>query len=88
MQVRCRVGQQKLLLDLGGTDFEKNTDLSKITIDQAVTTAETKAIEGHVYLERVRDGANDYCVLFQIVAIDSEGRYMAYIWRELPGGKQ
>jgi hypothetical protein len=41
-----------------------------------------------VYLERVRDDrGNNFYVLFQIVAVDKESRYMAFLWRKLPGGK-
>jgi hypothetical protein len=87
--VNMAVGQQNLVVDLGAVDFEKGPDPAKISIDQpGVLSGEVKAVEGHVYLERVRDGrGNNFYVLFQIVAVDKESRYMAFLWRKVPGGK-
>ena len=46
------------------------------------------AVEGKVYLERVRDTeGNNFYVLFQVIAVDKDSRYMAFLWRKLPGGK-
>lgn len=83
------VGHQNLVVDLGKADFEKDPDPSKISIDRAaVFSGGADAIEGHVYLERVRDHqGNNFYVLFQIVAVDKDSRYMAFLWRKLPGGQ-
>jgi hypothetical protein len=83
------VGQQNLVVDLGEVDFGKDPEPAKISIDQpGVFSGEGKAVDGHVYLERVRDDrGNNFYVLFQIVAVDKESRYMAFLWRKLPGGK-
>jgi hypothetical protein len=83
-------GQQNLVADLGKVDFEKNPDLAKISIDLpgVFSGNEVEAVPGHVYLERIRDdrGQNFY-VLCQVIAVDKDSRYMAFIWRKLPGGK-
>jgi hypothetical protein len=83
------VGQQNLVVDLGKADFGKNPDPAKISIDQpGVLSGEGKAVEGHVYLQRVRDDrGNNFYVLFQVVEVDKDSRYMAFLWRKLPGGK-
>jgi hypothetical protein len=86
--VNMVVGQQNLIVDLGKTDFAKDPDPAAINIDdRRVVGGAAHAREGHVYLERVRDGrGNSFYVLFQIVAVDRESRYMGFIWRKLPGG--
>jgi hypothetical protein len=82
------VNQQNLVVDLGKADFEKNPDLELIDIDHPGLGPHGIAVEGHVYLERVRDTfGNDFYVVLQIVAVDPAGSYMAFIWRTLPGGK-
>jgi hypothetical protein len=88
-QFNMTAGQQNLVVDLGKTDFAKNPDPAKVSIDQpGVLSGEGKAVEGHVYLERVRDDrGNNFYVLFEIVAVDPASRYMAFLWRKLPGGK-
>jgi hypothetical protein len=88
-QFNMQVGQQNLVVDLGKAKFGRNPDPAKISIDQAgVLSGAAKAVEGHVYLERVRDDrGNNFYVLFQIVAVDKDSRYMAFLWRKLPGGK-
>jgi len=87
-QFNMLVGQQNLVVDLGKTDFEKNPDPAKIDIDHpGVVSGQALAVEGHVYLERIRDDrGNSFYVLFQIVAVDKDSRYMGFIWRKLPGG--
>ena len=41
-----------------------------------------------MYLERIRDNrGNNFYVLFKIVAVDKDSRYMAFLWRKLLGGK-
>jgi hypothetical protein len=76
-------------VDLGEADFEIDPDPAKISIDQqGVLTMGTKARTAHVYLERVRDDrGNNFYVLFKIMSVDKDGRYMAFLWRKLPGGK-
>jgi hypothetical protein len=83
------VGQQNLVVDLGEADFGKDPDPAKISIDQpGVSAGDAKAVAGHVYLERVRDDrGNNFYVLVQVVAVDRDSRYMAFLWRKLPGGK-
>jgi hypothetical protein len=82
--------QQNLVVDLGVADFATDPDPRAITIDDPrILPSYGKAVEGHVYLERVRDAAgNDFYVVFQVVALEKErGRYLAFLWRKLPGGK-
>ena len=82
-------GQENLVVDLGKTDFEKDPEPARISIDDpGVMTSETRAVPGHVYLERIRDGrGNNFYVVFQVVAVDPASRYMAFLWRKLPGGR-
>ncbi len=83
-------GQDNLVVDLGEVDFTKDPDPTKISIDHpgVMTGGVAKAVEGHVYLERVRNNrGNNFYVLFQVVAVDTDTRYMAFLWRKLPGGK-
>jgi hypothetical protein len=87
-QWNMTVGQQNLVVDLGKADFNKDPDPAKISIDHpGVLTGQADALEGHVYLEHVRDHrGNSFYVVLQVVAVDKESRYMAFIWRKLPGG--
>ena len=84
-----KVGQQNLVVDLGKVDFRNTPDPARISIDHpGVLPGEGTAVEGHVYLERIRDDrGNNFYVLFQVVAVDKGSRYMAFLWRKLPGGK-
>jgi hypothetical protein len=88
-QFNMVVGQQNLVVDLGRADFAKNPDPARISIDHpGLASGQAKAVEGHVYLERIRDDrGNNFYVLFQVVAVDQDSRYMAFLWRKLPGGK-
>src|SRR5262249_44178424 len=88
-QFNMSVGQQNLVVDLGDVDFAKDPDPSKISINHPdVLTGQAKAVEGHMYLERVRDSrGNNFYVVFQMVAVGKASRYMAFLWRKLPGGK-
>ena len=82
-------GQHNLIVDLGRVDFEKDPNPKEITFGtQGIKGSPALAIEGHVYLERVRDDApgNDFYVMFQVVALDPFDRYIAFIWRQIPGG--
>ncbi|TMQ34762.1 MAG: hypothetical protein E6K70_05890 [Planctomycetota bacterium] len=82
-------GQENLVVDLGKTDFEKDPDPAKISIDDpGVMIMLATAVPGHVYLERIRDNrGNNFYVIFQVVAVDPASRYMAFLWRKLPGGR-
>jgi hypothetical protein len=88
MEWRGFVGAQNLVVDLGKWDFEKDPALNEISIDDSrVCTVMCTAKEGHVYLERVNDSlGNDFSVLFKVVALDPQSRYMAFVWRKLPVG--
>lgn len=78
-----------LLVHLGTADFAKDPDPRKISIDEpGVLGGDTaEATEGHLYLLRIRDDMANFYVLFQIVAVDKNSHYMAFLWRKLPGGK-
>jgi hypothetical protein len=81
-------GQKNFTVDLGKVDFEKDPNHGRISIENPGISENQIATEGHVYLEAVRDKAgNNFYALFQIVAVDPESRYMAFLWRKLPGGK-
>jgi hypothetical protein len=81
-------GQTNLVADLGKVDFTKDPDPKKVDLDFWDHGPMNEAIEGHVYLERVRDErGNWFYVLFKIVAVDKDSKYMAFIWRRLPGGR-
>jgi hypothetical protein len=81
-------GQQNLVVDLGPADFEKDPRPARISIDDPrVASSGATAVEGHVYLERIRDSrGNNFYVVFQVIAVDPGSRYMAFLWRRLPGG--
>ena len=76
------------LVRLSKTDFEKDIDPGKITIDDPeIMTDGVIPLEGDVFLLRVRDSANDFFVAFQVVAIDPDWKYVSFVWRVLPGGR-
>jgi tetratricopeptide (TPR) repeat protein len=79
-------GQTNRVADLGAVDFEKNPDPA--TIGKKQWQAEQcKAVDGHVYLENVKDDrGNDFFVALKVIAVDKESRYVSFIWRRLPGG--
>ncbi len=87
--INMQLGQQNLVATLGKVSFEKDPDPTRIYIDNLdVLTTEILAVEGHVYLERMRDvRGNDFYVVFQVVAVDPDSRYIAFLWRKIPGGK-
>lgn len=90
--ISMHTGQQDLMADLGFADFTKNPDPKKIDLDgeglNSWDPRSGKAVEGHVYLLRVRDtNGNKFYVLFQVVAVDKGSRYVAFLWRLLPGGR-
>jgi hypothetical protein len=81
-------GHQNFAVDLGTADFEQELEPGRISIDgRRVFAADVPTVEGHVYLERVHDSrGNDFFALFQIIHVDPQGRYVAFLWRKLPGG--
>jgi tetratricopeptide (TPR) repeat protein len=83
-------GQQNLIVDLGRVDFARDPDPRKLDPDSDTFWVPDgcKAAEGHVYLERVRDSrGNKFYVVLQCLAVDKDSRYVAFVWRRLPGGK-
>jgi tetratricopeptide (TPR) repeat protein len=89
-QINMLGGQQNLVVDLGEVDFTKDPDPRKVDPegDNFWTWDGCKVVEGHVYLERVRDEAgNKFYVVLKVIATDKDSRYMAFLWRRLPGGK-
>jgi hypothetical protein len=88
--INVQVGQNNLVVDLGEVDFTKDPDPRKVDPDgdNFWTPGGCKAVEGHVYLERIRDEAgNKFYVVLKVIATDKDSRYMAFLWRRLPGGK-
>ncbi len=85
--VNMVTNQRNSAVDLGNVDFATDPDSAKADRPEAHHD-QHPAIPGHVYLERVQDtNGNRFFVLFKIVAVDKESRYMAFLWRRLPGGK-
>jgi hypothetical protein len=86
-QVNMVTNQKNTVFDLGNVDF--NIDPSQAKADFAGPDREQhEAIKGHVYLEKVEDtNGNRFFVLFKILAVDEQSRYIAFVWRCLPGGK-
>jgi len=86
-QINMLTNQKNTAADLGNVDFEVNPVLTKRGAERGGSD-QLLAVEGHVYLEKVEDtNGNRLFVLFKIVAVDPQSRYMAFIWRRLPGGK-
>jgi hypothetical protein len=85
--VNMLTDQKNTVADLGNMDFTK--DPSRTAADFEGPDKNThEAIKGHVYLEKVEDAnGNRFFVLFKVVAVDEQSRYMAFVWRRLPGGK-
>src|SRR5262249_18385294 len=87
--VNMSVGQENRVADLGKVNFVKDPDPAKVGADGKSnwSSEECKAQEGHVYLEEIKDRqGNHFFVLFQVVATDKDSRFLAFIWRKLPGG--
>jgi hypothetical protein len=87
--LNCVVGQENTIADLGKVDFTKDPDPTKVETNRESkwVSKDCKAIDGHVYLERIKDDrGNDFYVLFQVVATDKDSRFVAFVWRKLPGG--
>jgi hypothetical protein len=88
--LRMVTGQQNRVADLGSVDFRRDPDSGKVPNvgPGSWQAGECLAVAGHVYLENVADNhGNDFFVLFQVVAVDKDSRYVAFLWRKLPGGK-
>jgi tetratricopeptide (TPR) repeat protein len=88
--IRMLVGQTNQVADLGAADFTRDPDPEKVGADGKTRwrDEECKAVDGHVYLEKVEDDrGNRFFVLFQVVSVDEKSRYVAFLWRQLPGGK-
>jgi len=84
----CMVnGQRNMVADLGKVDFLLNPDSASAKYLKPSPFGYA-ALVHHVYMEKIEDSrGNDFSVLFQIVAVDEQSRFMAFIWRQLPGGK-
>ena len=88
IKINFHGGQRHLIAILGKADFRKNPDPTKISIDdKGVTSSKIAAEEGVTYVEWVRDDlGNDFYAMFQILFVDPDSRFMAFVWRRLPGG--
>lgn len=87
--INMQTDQRNLIVDLGAIDFTQDPDPKKVDPDSDhFWMPDGEAVEEHVYLERVRDDSgNKFYVLMKVIASDKDGRYMAFVWRRLPGGK-
>jgi len=88
-QINMVTNQRNTIADLGMFDFTAEPSLTKANpAGPEPDREEHLALIGHSYLEKVEDtNGNRFFVLFKILAVDKESRYMAFIWRRLPGGK-
>jgi hypothetical protein len=89
-QINMVVGQKNAVAELKGRDFNQDLDPEKLAADSGTRwlTYECQARPGQVYLERVEDNTGTrFFVLFQVLAVDEDSRYVAFVWRRLPGGK-
>jgi tetratricopeptide (TPR) repeat protein len=89
-QVRMVTNQRNRVIDLGNVEFDKESDPTKLAnLSKNQWCDDTcKAVEGNVYLEKVLDDrGNDFWVVFKVIVLDPDSRYIAFIWRRLPGGK-
>jgi hypothetical protein len=89
LQVNMLTHQTNAVADLGRARFAQDPNLQKVKQNgPRFSAVGAKAVEGHVYLERVQDtDGNHFFVVFQVVAVDPQSRYLAFVWRKLPGGK-
>jgi tetratricopeptide (TPR) repeat protein len=72
-ELNMMVGQQNLVVDLGRVDFTRDPDPRKLDPDSDTFWVPDgcKAVEGHVYLERIRDSrGNKFYILFQCLAVE------------------
>jgi RNA polymerase sigma factor (sigma-70 family) len=87
-QINIVTNQRNTVVDLGSVDFQADPPLTRAAPFDRRQLLEHPAVKGHVYLEKVEDtNGNRFFVLFKIVAIEEDNRYMAFLWRRLPGGK-
>jgi hypothetical protein len=78
--------QSNRVADLGEIDFDVDPDPAKVKFEGDKKQS-FEAFLGHVYLEKVEDtNGNRFFVLFKVVAVDEQSRYMAFVWRRLLGG--
>jgi hypothetical protein len=92
LTINMVTNQHNRLADLGVVDFTKDPDPAKVPAGVGAPNGWSpgpwSAVAGRVYLEEVRDdNGNHFYVVFKVVAVDREGRYLAFFWRKLPGGK-
>ena len=82
----CMVtGQRNMVADLGKVNFLVDPDSASAKYLKPSPYG-YPALLNHVYMEKIEDSrGNDFSVLFQIVAVDEQSRFMALIWRRLPG---
>jgi hypothetical protein len=88
-EINMVVGQENRVADLGQIDFTKDPKPANIGADARTQwcSKECRAQDGHVYLEEVKDDrGNHFFVVFQVVATDKDSRFLAFLWRKLPGG--
>ena len=88
--INMTTDQRNLVVDLGAVDFTKDPDPKKVDpdSDHFWVADGCKVVQGHVYLERVRDdNGNKFYVVIKVVAADKDSRYLAFVWRRLTGGK-
>jgi hypothetical protein len=89
-EINMTTAQRNLVVDLGPINFTKDPDPRKVDPDgdDFWVPGSCKVAEGHVYLERVRDDAgNKFYVVLKVIAADKQSRFLAFVWRRLPGGK-
>jgi hypothetical protein len=89
LDVNCLVDQENQVADLGKVDVGKDPVPANIGTDGKTgwSSEGCEAEEGHVYLEHIKDSrGNDFYVVFQVVATDKDSRFIAFLWRQLPGG--
>jgi RNA polymerase sigma factor (sigma-70 family) len=85
-QVNMVTNQKNTVVDLGNVDFTIDPNPAKADFE-GPDRQQHEAIQGHVYLQKVADtNGNRFFVLFKMLAVDEQSRYIAFIWRRLPGG--
>jgi hypothetical protein len=90
IDINVLTNQKNQILDLGTQwDFAKDPDApEKGPKEKSWDSEGFQAVEDHAYLELVRDShGNHFYVVFKVIALDKAGRYIAFLWHRLPGGK-
>jgi hypothetical protein len=86
-QVNMVTNQKNTVVDLGNVDFTIDPDQTKADFERPDREPH-EAVQGYVYLEKVEDtNGNRFFVLFKVLAVDEQSRYIALAWCRLPGGK-